>query len=136
MVLAVASNDNFIDLYNGRSFERTATCKGHSSFVTQIQWSADGEVLASVSGDYELLYWNGKTGEQLKDRCDRKPTVAHTQTHPSISGTTPRTSSRCHTPLCDNRPLTTAQIRAAGSGVGGVEVYPGLAREGHLARGG
>ena len=30
--------------------------QGHSSFVTHIDWSVDGEYLQSNSGDYELLY--------------------------------------------------------------------------------
>jgi WD40 repeat protein len=68
-MLAVASNDNFIDLYDVEAgYKYVAVCSGHSSFVTHIQWSADGSVLQSVSGDYEILYWDGKTGQQHKDK--------------------------------------------------------------------
>lgn len=30
--------------------------QGHSSFITHIDWSKDGEHIRSNSGDYELLY--------------------------------------------------------------------------------
>ena len=30
--------------------------QGHASFITHIDWSADGQYIRSNSGDYELLY--------------------------------------------------------------------------------
>lgn len=30
--------------------------QGHSSFITHLDWSADGQYLRSNSGDYEVLY--------------------------------------------------------------------------------
>ena len=32
--------------------------QGHSSFITHLDWSADGSTIRSNSGDYELLYCN------------------------------------------------------------------------------
>ena len=33
-----------------------ALFQGHSSYITHIDWSEDGEVLRSNSGDYECLF--------------------------------------------------------------------------------
>lgn len=41
--------------------------KGHSSFVTHIDWSMDGRFLQSNCASYEHLYWNCETGEQVKN---------------------------------------------------------------------
>lgn len=30
--------------------------QGHSSFITHLDWSVDGQNLRSNSGDYELLF--------------------------------------------------------------------------------
>ena len=61
--LAAASHDNYIYVYridwegDGPTIKLHTKCKGHSSYVTHIDWSADSSVLLSNSGDYELLYW-------------------------------------------------------------------------------
>lgn len=58
--LALGSRDNTIYVYNvtdgGRKYVRVGRCNGHSSFVTHLDWSSDGQCLQSNSGDYELLY--------------------------------------------------------------------------------
>eukprot|EP00054_Salpingoeca_dolichothecata_P027405 m.201004 g.201004 ORF g.201004 m.201004 type:complete len:1228 (-) comp25954_c0_seq3:39-3722(-) len=65
-LLAVASHDNLIDLYDAtQKYKKVATCKGHSSFVRQIDFSSDGKFLQSASGDYELLFWNTSDGQQV-----------------------------------------------------------------------
>ena len=65
--LAVASHDNFVDLYDcSRSFKRVGVCKGHSSFVTHLDWSEDGRFLQTNSGDCELLFWEVPTCEQVR----------------------------------------------------------------------
>lgn len=59
--LALGSRDNHIYIYEvtegGKKYSRIGKCSGHSSFVTHIDWSADGVYLCSNSGDYEVLYW-------------------------------------------------------------------------------
>jgi hypothetical protein len=59
--LAVASHDNYIDLYETQTWERYAECRGHSSYVTHFDWSAgerESEIIQSTCGAYELLYFD------------------------------------------------------------------------------
>merc|ERR1711871_31644 len=71
--LAVASHDNNIYIYDvmlsfdvkrGGAMVRTGVCRGHSSFVTHIDWSVDGDMIVSNSGDYEQLFWD-VSGKQI-----------------------------------------------------------------------
>jgi microtubule-associated protein-like 6 len=41
-------------------------CKGHSSYVTHLDWSEDSRYLQTNSGDYELLFWEMPGCEQIK----------------------------------------------------------------------
>ena len=67
--LAIGSRDNYIYIYSvtedGRKYQRLGRCSGHSSFVTHIDWSQDGQYLQSNSGDYEVLFWNGQSCKQI-----------------------------------------------------------------------
>ncbi|XP_061168801.1 echinoderm microtubule-associated protein-like 1 [Saccostrea echinata] len=66
--LALGSRDNHIYIYEvtdgGKSYSAIGKCTGHSSFVTHLDWSADGAYLRSNSGDYEILYWMMPSCEQ------------------------------------------------------------------------
>lgn len=59
-LVAVGSRDNTIYIYQRtgvpHKFNRIGKCNGHSSFILFLDWSVDGEVLRSNSGDYEILY--------------------------------------------------------------------------------
>ncbi|KAK2575040.1 hypothetical protein KPH14_008783 [Odynerus spinipes] len=61
-LLALGSRDNYIYIYqvneDATKYSRVGRCMGHSSFITHLDWSVDGQYLRSNSGDYELLYWN------------------------------------------------------------------------------
>mmetsp|Transcript_7472 Transcript_7472/g.24809 ORF Transcript_7472/g.24809 Transcript_7472/m.24809 type:complete len:915 (+) Transcript_7472:548-3292(+) len=64
--LAAASHDTFIDIFSvDEDFARIGRCSGHSATVTHIDWSADGSILATNSGAYEILYFNSH-GRQVK----------------------------------------------------------------------
>ena len=71
-MLAAASHDNFIYLYkctasNTRvDLSPVHKLRGHSSYVTHVDWSVDSRLLQSTCGAYELLYWNVDTGAMLK----------------------------------------------------------------------
>jgi len=68
-MLAVGSRDNYIYIYqvseDGKKYTKVGRCSGHSSFITHIDWSEDGQYLASNSGDYELLYWTASSCKQM-----------------------------------------------------------------------
>ncbi|XP_077290985.1 echinoderm microtubule-associated protein-like 2 isoform X2 [Arctopsyche grandis] len=68
-LVAFGSRDNFIYIYqvdeDCRKYSRLGKCLGHSSYITHVDWSADGQYLRSNSGDYELLYWNPTTCRQI-----------------------------------------------------------------------
>lgn len=64
--LAVGSHDNFIRLYSVESgYEHHCTLKGHNSFITSLDWSADGKYIRSNCGAYELLFFDTETGDHL-----------------------------------------------------------------------
>ncbi len=72
--IAAGSEDDTICIYSCEygNDESTPTCplrplhrlRGHSSYITHLDWSKDSQILRSSCGAYELLYWNVETGKQ------------------------------------------------------------------------
>lgn len=73
-MIALGNRDNYIYIYEvsdeGKMYHKVGRCSGHSSFVTHIDWSMDGQYLRSNSGDYEILYWHTKTCKQETQKED------------------------------------------------------------------
>ena len=82
-LLAVGSHDNFIDIYdvtgsavpgrsNGVIYHRLHRLRGHSSYITHIDWSVydpkvpDRRIIQSTCGAYELLHYDANTGQQVR----------------------------------------------------------------------
>ena len=64
--LAYGSHDNFIYIYDcaqDGKYTRPRKCKGHSSYITAIDWTAEGDMIRTVCGAYELLFFNADTGK-------------------------------------------------------------------------
>jgi WD40 repeat protein len=68
--LAIASRDNNIYIYRvdqeEQEYHIIGVCRGHSSYVTHIDWSEDSTSLQSNDGSYELLYWDANTAKQVR----------------------------------------------------------------------
>lgn len=81
-MLAAGSHDNYIDIYSTANYEVSRALgldskpehvtdvglrcqpvrrlKGHTSYVTHLDWSKDSRVLQSNCGAYEIIWWDVK----------------------------------------------------------------------------
>jgi WD40 repeat protein len=65
-LLASASRDNTVRLWNWATGEPVQLLKGHGSLVNAVAFSPDGQLLASASWDNTVRLWNPATGEQVQ----------------------------------------------------------------------
>ncbi|KAJ3417480.1 Echinoderm microtubule-associated protein-like 5 [Chytridiales sp. JEL 0842] len=65
-MLAAGTRDSVVYIFEmGSKFRLMNICKGHSSFISHLDWSADSQFIQTNSGDYELLFWSALTGKQI-----------------------------------------------------------------------
>ena len=80
-LLAVGSHDQYVDVYNVAGTWNTRTAKmdeytvkfrlkGHTSYITHLDWSKDGKIIQSNCGAYEILYWDVRSGRQIRNTLD------------------------------------------------------------------
>lgn len=69
-LLATASYDHQIILWNTRTGEQVRTLKGHNGAVFDLDFSPDGKTLASASADETIKVWHVATGERLDTRSE------------------------------------------------------------------
>ena len=79
-VLASASLDRTVKLFDTTTWELTATLEGHDDFVHSLAWSPTGTRLVSGSSDHTVMLWSPhQRGEQvlaLFDHTDHVHSVA------------------------------------------------------------
>jgi WD40 repeat protein len=79
--LAVGSHDNTIYLVETKGYKKIEKLKGHSSFITAIDWALDSSYIRSVCGAYELLFFNiGQKKRDPSGASNTKETVWADQT--------------------------------------------------------
>ena len=61
-LLASASRDNTVRLWDSRTGASHGTLKGHSHPVGAVAFSPDGQLLASASNDNTVRLWDSRTG--------------------------------------------------------------------------
>ena len=60
--------------------------KGHTSFITQLDWSLDNRLLRSCCASYELLYWDVGVGRQFLSTHDAMEADTQWQTQTCVLG--------------------------------------------------
>jgi WD40 repeat protein len=65
-LLASASDDDTVRLWNPTTGELLQMLEGHTKWVKVVAFSPDGQLLASASQDRTVRLWNPETGEQLQ----------------------------------------------------------------------
>src|SRR5207247_580997 len=60
-LLASASHDQTVKIWDAKTGDCLQTIKGHSSWVSSVAWSADSSLLASASSDETVKVWDAKT---------------------------------------------------------------------------
>ena len=65
-MVVVGSHDCGIYAYSFPDWkQKCKPMKKHSSYITHIDFSRDGNYLHSTCGAYELLFWDANSGKQM-----------------------------------------------------------------------
>jgi len=71
--VAAGSHDCLIYLLDARNitiYKPLRILRGHASYITNLDFSADSLLLQTTCGGYEILYWNTDTGTQMNSTHD------------------------------------------------------------------
>ena len=74
-MLASASADETIKLWDVTSGIELRTLSGHKDFVTSVSWSSDGKTLTSASADKTIKLWDITSGIELRTLSGHGTTV-------------------------------------------------------------
>ncbi|KAG5190289.1 quinon protein alcohol dehydrogenase-like superfamily [Tribonema minus] len=81
LTLAVGAHDACVHLLAAAAgYARRAVCRGHSSYVRHLDFSADSRYLKSNCGAYELLFWEVAKATQVKSATAVRDVKWHTCT--------------------------------------------------------
>ena len=67
-ILASASSDKTIILWDSRTGQKIKILEGHRYSVTSVAFSPDGQILASASSDKTIILWDSRTGQRSEER--------------------------------------------------------------------
>lgn len=75
-LVATASADGTVKVFDMKAFKTVQTLKGHDDWVWDAQWSADSSMLATCSSDKTAKLWNVATGEVVREYTEMTKTVS------------------------------------------------------------
>jgi WD40 repeat protein len=64
-LLATASDDQMVGIWNARTGEMQHFLSGHTDWVRDVDFSSDNKLLASVGDDGVIRFWDVATGDEL-----------------------------------------------------------------------
>ena len=71
-LIAMASHDGSIYIYNAIDYSAKSRCRGHTGKVTHIDFSQDSQFLMSNCSAGDLLFWDVERGEQQTPKLMRE----------------------------------------------------------------
>ena len=81
-LLAAASKDRTIRIYNLEEDVLVHLLKGHRDMIMEVAFSPDGQYLVSGSADHSVILWDVKSGERIHAFLDNKEAILDLVYHP------------------------------------------------------
>ena len=69
--LAIGAHDSVIYIYSVPEFRKKFVMRKHSSYITQLDWSLNGNALQSNCAGQELIYWDTTIGKACFNSANR-----------------------------------------------------------------
>jgi WD40 repeat protein len=82
-LIAVGCKDTFIHLIAhsatpGSGLKHVGVCKGHTSYIKNIDFSSDGRLIKTTDAAKELLFWDVESAQRLTNATAYRETQWHT----------------------------------------------------------